>query len=483
MGSECRAGEPGGPWNGKFMIVEESLHEHIQVSLSDDGSRAFAIKDELIEDTPISETSLVQLLEDKGIIFGVKDDLVRLLLAEASPNVPILVAEGIAPTSGKDGWLECHIDLSKKEVMEEKGGKVDLHNLNRIHNVRKGERIATVHPPQEGVPGMSVKGLPIAAISGKRARVFKGSYVTSDPSDLETLTAAEDGNLVIKPDGTIEVQPVITIRGDIDFSTGDIDFIGSMIVTGDMKSDFTIKVQKNLEIRGDVGDATIIAGGNVVLKKGFLGRGKGSITAGGNVSVHHVLNQTITSDRKITIEREAVCAKLNAGDAICSSRAKIVGCVLRAGNTVEVFNLGNGDDTQATVYAGHRAELIEKHLAVEKELEQLNKQSTDIRDYVYKLIRSQLDAPLTDEQSQLLAKLKRIQVDLPSSIGELQKKKIALETAIRDCAGARVIVRGTVFMNVLIDVNGVKKLMHSALREVMFTEKNGKLEEQPAPSE
>ena len=467
--------------NTNSMTATESLHERFKVSISDDGTRAFATNEELAEDASITEESLIHFLEEKGIVFGVIEGLKIALTEAAVHGTPVLVAKGIEPVSGKDGWVEYLVDLKTLEPMEEKGGRVDLHNLHRIHNVKKGGRLAVIHLPEVGISGMSVKGLLIAAKTGKKAKIFRGTFVAPDPGNASILVASEDGNLIMKSDGTIEVQPVLTIRGDIDFSTGDIDFIGSLIVTGDIKSDFSVKVQKNLEVRGNVGDATIIAGGNVQIKNGFLGRGKGSIVAGGNVTVQHVLNQSITSDKKIVIEREAVCAKIKAGDAVASPKARFVGCVLRGGNEVDVFNLGNGDDTQAIVHVGRRAELTGKYNAIVKGLEQFNKQSTEIRDYVYKLVRMQLDAPLTEEQSNLFTKLKSLQAELPATAKNLQKEKDEIETALQAAGLARVIVRGTVYVNVLLDINGVKKLVQSALKEAMFTEKSGKIEEQPAP--
>ena len=116
-----------------------------------------------------------------------------------------------------------------------------------------------------------------------------------------------------------------------------------------------------------------------------------------------------------------------------------------------------------------------------KAYEQFNKQSTEIRDYVYKLVRMQLDAPLTEEQSNLFTKLKSLQAELPATAKNLQKEKDEIETALQAAGLARVIGPGTVYVNVLLDINGVKKLVQSALKEAMFTEKNGKIEEQPAP--
>ena len=92
----------------------------------------------------------------------------------------------------------------------------------------------------------------------------------------------------------------------------------------------------------------------------------------------------------------------------------------------------------------------------------------------------QLDAPLTEEQSNLFTKLKTLQAELPVTAKNLQKEKTEIEAALQSASSARIIVRGTSLVNVLLDINGVKKLMQNALKEAMFTEKNGKIEEQPA---
>jgi len=458
------------------------VHEHLKISISDDGTRAYVMNDELAENHFASEEELVKFFADRGIVFGLKDGLGSAVALSAAQRAPTLIAEGIEPVVGKDGWVECLIDVQTPEPLDEKGGVVDLHNLHRIHNVKKGERLAVIHPPEEGIPGKSVRGLPIPPRPGKKAKVFRGTCVSSDPSEPDVLTASEDGHFLVRKDGTIEVQPVLTIRGDIDFSTGDIDFIGSLIVTGDVKSDFVLKVKKNIEIRGNVEDATIIAGGNVLVKNGFLGCGKGSITAEGDVTIRHVLNQTVSSEKKITVEREAVCAKINAGDAIVSPKARFVGCVLRAGKGIEVYDLGNGDDTQAIVRVGRRGELLEKNSSINNNIAQLNKQAEEVKEFVFKLVRMQLDAPLSQEQNVLLAKLKGLQAGFPSALAALQQEKAEVEAALQATGSARVVARGTVYVNVLLEINGIKKLIQNALKEVMFAEKNGKIEEQSAPA-
>lgn len=462
-------------------MVAESIKDHVKVSISSDGCRAFATLDGPVGDE-ITDEELAAFLEGKGLLFGVKRESLGTLRNNAHSDEPILVAEGIRPVNGEDGWIEYLVDVETTQPAAEEMGRVDLHNLHRIHNVEKGQRLAQIYLPQGGTAGTSVSGEQIPPKPGKKAVVHLGPYTALDPQDQNTIIATEDGNLVAMPDGKIEVQPVITIRGDVDFSTGDIDFIGSVVITGDIKSDFSVKVQKKLEVHGNVEDANVQAGGDVVVKKGFFGRGKGMITSGGSVKAAHILNQSIICEKDITVEREAVCATLKAGGKVASPRAKFVGCIIEAGNEVEALNLGNGEQTQAKVYVGQRTKLVENYNAIEKELEQLEKQLGDIRNGVYKLIRVQLDGNITDEQKQLLAKLRKMQDDLPHTVTALEKKKADVNIALSTTSAARIVAHGTVFVNVMMEVNGVKKLVQTALKEVMFVEKNGKIEELSAPS-
>ena len=44
--------------------------------------------------------------------------------------------------------------------------------------------------------------------------------------------------------------PVYVVPGDVDFSTGNIDFIGSVKVMGSVRNGFSVKAEGNVEIMG-----------------------------------------------------------------------------------------------------------------------------------------------------------------------------------------------------------------------------------------
>ena len=80
------------------------------------------------------------------------------------------------------------------------------------------------------------------------------------------LLAAIDGKAEMI-DGRINVYAVYEVLGNVDNSTGNIDFIGNVIINGNVLTGFEVKAGGYIEVRGVVEGAKIIAQGDVLLKK------------------------------------------------------------------------------------------------------------------------------------------------------------------------------------------------------------------------
>ena len=95
--------------------------------------------------------------------------------------------------------------------------------------------------------------------------------------------------------GLIHVDPVFLVKGDLDYQTGNIDFIGSVVIKGDVKSGFNVKASGDIEIEGVVEDSIVETDSDVLIKLGFIGHGEGKIIAMGSV------NANIVSIRKLYV--------------------------------------------------------------------------------------------------------------------------------------------------------------------------------------
>jgi uncharacterized protein len=452
----------------------------VRLIIADGGMEAFLISEGEKSDNVPSVEQVRSLLAEQGVVFGVQEDAVHEAPSMQPGIHKLVVARGKTPVSGKDGWTEYLFSQTSPPANASAEKKVDYHDLGWIHNVMKSSVVALIHPPEHGSEGMSVTGEPVSAKPGKQAGLKLGQGVMYDPDDPHRILAAEDGNASIDADGVLRVQPQLTINGNVDYATGDIDFVGSIRVMGDIKTNFTVKARKSIEVHGNVEDATLEAGEDVLIRNGFIGQGKGSIKAGGNVTVQHVLNQTITSGGCISIGREAMCATLQADDKITSPRGAFVGCVLQAGSEVEVHSLGNGDKTQAKVRVGKRAFLLDQISQMEKAIQKTQRQIEETKAAMYSLVRTQLDAgSLSPAQQELQKKLRLAQSELGKSAEAQLKSKEQLQVRLKENGLARIVVRDTMFANVFVELNGIRKMVQGAVKEVVLTERSGSIEEKP----
>ncbi len=458
-------------------MITPTLREHVQVRVSADGVRAHLSVGSPEDWGAPTREELVDVLKEAGVVFGIRMEALDQAIRNCPSEHAVLVAEGLAPIDGKDGWLEILVSSIDTIADDPAAAKVNLRERHFVHNVLKGDRLAVVHPPEPGQPGRSVSGAVVPPHDGKPVAASLEPNTGFDPGDGRVIVALEDGHAFMREGGGIRVVPTITVNGDVDYAVGNIDFVGSLSVEGDIKSDLIVKVRKILDVVGNVEDAQIEVGGNVIVRKGFVGRGKGVITSGGSITIHHVLNQTLNAVADIIVEKESVNGNLCAGGKIFSPQAIFAGGQLDAQQDIEVQTLGSADGSTARVRTGRRGRILDRLAVVEKEMKQAEKQVGEVKEAVFRLIRMKLDVPnLGPEKEAMLAKLQEAQKMLPRQLETLQQEKVRLSEELHKTSEARVIVRGTVHENVLLEINGVRKHIESALRGVIFYEHAGVVE-------
>ena len=229
---------------------------------------------------------------------------------------PQLIASGIPPEEGRDGYIEYFFPTSQEliPIFESDAGKVDFRNLNLIHNVKKSDLLAERFPAVEGVSGQTVTGKIILAPEVKNPILLGGRDTTLEDSGVR-LTAAKDGH-VSMVEGKPTVISVYAVKGDIDFSVGNIDFVGNVQVTGDVKSGFSVKAGGNVEVFGMVESADISAEGGILIKNGVFGAGKCHLYAGGNILAKYVENATLKAGKDVIVNDSISRSQVKAGGKI-----------------------------------------------------------------------------------------------------------------------------------------------------------------------
>ena len=160
-------------------------------------------------------------------------------------------------------------------------------------------------PKKEGVNGYDVFGktllaakcIDIAPLRGKGFRV-------SD--DGKKYYALFNGKIELNMN-VMNISPTYVIPGDVDLSTGNIDFKGDLEIMGSIKAGMHVKATGNITVNKLVEAAYVEAGKDVLVRGGILGGGKAVIQAGNNVYGLFIENATIKANNTVQADSIVNC--------------------------------------------------------------------------------------------------------------------------------------------------------------------------------
>jgi uncharacterized protein (DUF342 family) len=302
----------------KIVTTEKSVDGVAAVNVSKDGLKALLeVCPPINEGSPVSGDTVMEILQEENITVNINrdaiDNAVRLG-TEGGVSENIIIAEGVEPINGKNSQIMLNFEPIKNKPKILKNGSVDYKNIDNIRLVQEGDLLLSKKPATAGVRGLSVRNEEIPAEAGVDTDITVGEGVRIEKDGTEYY-AMTDGCVSFKRN-TLEVSPVYSVRGSVDYSTGNITFNGSVHVKFDVLSDFKIKAEKDIYVDGICQDAHLEAGGNIIIKMGIKGDGKGSVKANGDIFVGYAENANIEAKGNIEIQKYSYSSVLRAGGRI-----------------------------------------------------------------------------------------------------------------------------------------------------------------------
>ncbi|HHY35850.1 MAG TPA: DUF342 domain-containing protein [Firmicutes bacterium] len=225
------------------------------------------------------------VLSQKGIVFGIKADAVAKAAREKSGE-PVLVAEGLEPKPGKDGHLEFLVPMERVLDLPADSLRVDFRDTVKIPMVKKGQVTAVKRKPVPGEPGKTVFGKDVPAPKPEDPKLRPGKgVILEEEGDFVKVVAILDGYPIYRASsGVYEVDEIYRVNGDVNLASGNIKFVGTVEVSGNVTDGMKVYAEGNVRIRGTVTGAEIRAWRNVEI--------------GGNVFQSTVVAGRDTSDIK-----------------------------------------------------------------------------------------------------------------------------------------------------------------------------------------
>ena len=308
----------------------------------------------------LEKSDIIWLLNNRGVKFGIKEDVIEDFLEHRMYCTTYTLAEALAPIEGTDAEITYHFntDLTKKPKMNE-DGSVDFHQLDNLSKVTKDQILAELKPAVYGKPGTDVLGRQIAP---KKVNVLflKQSKNTRLSDDGLQLYCNVNGHAVLA-DRQVFVSDTYEIPGNVDVATGDVEYTGNVKISGNVNSGYKVHAEGDVIVDGIVEGAEIIAGGQIVLKRGIQGMSKGILNAGANIVAKFIESAEVRAGGFIQTE-SIMHSKVTAGSEIIVRGKKgfITGGVIRAGKYIEAKTAGSVMGTTTIIEVGENMNLVEE---------------------------------------------------------------------------------------------------------------------------
>lgn len=425
------------------MAEQEDLK--ILVSISPDELKAYITLYKGDGDTKVSKDEMLRALALQKVIFGINEKVIEQYADNPMYNEPFCVAEGTAPQNGKNGEVKYlfNTTISKTPTLLE-DGRINYRELNLIQTVQKGQILCTLEPAIMGINGMTVKGKVLIGVNGKPAILPRGKNVVIS-EDGKSLYATTDGEVEYLDATKVSVYTNHEVPADVDNSTGNINFVGSVIIKGNVLSGFTVEAGGNVEVYGVVEGATIRAGGNIILRRGMQGMGKGTLIAGGDIVARYI--EYCNVEAKNNIQSEAVLhsnVKCGSKLELTGRKGLLVGGTCKVGKIIIAKVIGSHMATPTDLEVGIDPTVREDYKKAKDEMVSSESDIKKADQAIVLLKKLEAAGALTPEKKEILTKSLRTKIFLSSRLEELKREIEGLEEKLKQDGDGKI--RGTSFI-------------------------------------
>lgn len=424
---------------------------------------------------PTPDALVAEIVEDcrRRAIQHLDVAALRAVVQARQYGEDILIAQGRDPVPGRDGTITYHFrtDLDRVHLVEdEKTGRVDFRELGLIQNVRPGQVLATATKPTPGRPGTDVFGKPVRPVPGQAARIRVGENVELSG---DGRTAASSINGYVHLDNlTVRVSPVYVVHGDVDFKTGNIDFNGTVRITGSVLEDFKVAARGDIIVDGDVEKAQLHADGSVYVQGSILGKDGVTVRAERDVAARFASNADLSAAGEVRVAEELLNCRVTAGTSIRLEgyHRRVMGGHLVAHEEVRAGTIGSEQGLAATtVELRLDPDLRTQAEALEAKQPQLEVQCGQREGALAKLLalKEKLGQLTSEQLLQVRTLMEEVQ-ELREKQSDLKQQAALLRQRYADQLAGRVVVERACYPTTHVAIHGLETTVNEPLGPITF---------------
>ncbi len=318
-----------------------------------------------------------RMMKKMGVIHGIRRKAIELAVQKvlktsvALKRVPVARGEPAKEGVAANVQLAVHIPESTERYWIKADGEVDFYNLQRIVCVEEGDKLADVVLGEPGVPGKNVLGQTIEPAELSQTDVLPGDGVDVS-ADGRCWTVAVSGQ--IHHEGKrISVRRVYLVDGDVDFNTGNVDFIGDVLVRGDVADGFSIRSGGDITVTGSVGVANLEAKGSIEVGLGVVGKNRGTVRCDANLLCSFLQETSVRCGGNLVAAAQILHSDVRVSGTIevITAKGTIVGGSVLGGHGIRVKTLGSEYETKTEIEVGSDWRALEETIETDKTLKDL----------------------------------------------------------------------------------------------------------------
>ncbi len=450
----------------KFMTAEEEgvefpMDGYMELSVSEDEMEVYADFFPPSEGKQrLSTADAEDIINEKNITHGVDSNTVKEALfkcnTEVVPIKNVLIAEGTPPIRE----IPAHYVIEEK-LLGEPGGKkqkeddtqgIDFRERTPFVLVKTGEVLARMAEKQDGEFGYTVFGKVLPFAKEKVSTPVPGK---NTEAGNEIITASLDGRFEMEGD-TFYINEVLQVDTDVDYSTGNIDFPGDVILKGQVKDGFKIVSGGSIFCGQTLDASEIIGEKDLIVKQGIIGRKKGSIKVNGRIKAKFIENCYVEAKDTIYVDVGIMNSAVYTTKRVeLGKKGIIVGGSLYAQNGVSAAQVGTSMGPRTEIYCGI-------DYTVSNKMEWIRDNSVKLA-FKLKQVEERLKTAKTGKDQLVLLRDK-----IKESIHKMNEAAQTLVFKLDKNDDAEIIVKGNVFPGVYIEICHYSYVVGREMKGIRF---------------
>jgi len=262
------------------------------------------------------------------------------------------------------------------------------------------------------------------------------------------------------------VETTLTLE-NIDNSTGNINFVGDVVVRGEVLAGFTVQSNKSITVYGAVTGAKLIAGGMINIKSGCL---NSKLRATGNIIVNFFENCKIETDANIEAGSFTFCTVKCGGSITTRGAGAIIGGTITCLGNINCNVIGTKNFTKTEIVVGNTALFVKQRDELMELVETINGELAQLtQDIKYLLEKKSSVGKLAPDKQSSLDYAMRQRMVKKYELSEKEKKINEINELLEVKQHNEIVVKTAVYPNVSIRIGQAIQQITSKYSRAKFT--------------